>query len=254
MLRIRSEVGKGLEINRHAVAAFQCVNNGANAMTKAVCKPRTRFDIARVEVYSAVALVAGVNLLDVCVGLPGVAASLVAAADPNAIVVAGYATIAAQPDIPRRVQITLVDNAGVDLVVTTTVVGRDADGAPLTEVIVNAAPGTGSTLGVQRFREILSVVIVIDAGAGDAVDTLAVDTVDEGVIAQFNPDTIVAGAAPTAQTLTSAACNIPAGAPVWARLVTDNGAVAAPPDIGVAVHWQPYMGAYDGETAYGGYE
>jgi len=253
MLRIRTEVGKGLEIDRHAVAAFQCVNNGANAMTKAVCRPRTRFDIARVEVYSAVALVAGVNLLDVCVGLPG-GTALVAAADPNAMVVAGFATIATQSDIPRRVQMQLSDNAGADLVVTATVVGRDADGAPLTEVIVNAAPGTGTTLGTQRFREILLVTIVIGAGAGDAADTLALATVDEGVIAQFNPDTIVAGAAPVSQTLTGAAYNIPANAPVWARLVTDNGAVAAPPDIGVAVHWQSYMGAYDGETAYGGYE
>jgi hypothetical protein len=253
MLRIRTEVGKGLEMDRHAVAAFQCVTAGAITLTKAVCRPRTRFDVARVEVYSAVKVAVGTNLLDVCVGLPG-GTALVAADDPNAIVVVGYATIAAQPDIPRRVQMRLVDNAAANLVVTATVTGRDANGSPLTETIVNAVPGTGVTLGVKRFREILFVRVVIGAGAGDAADTFALATVDEGVIDQFDPDTITAGAAPTSKALTGAAYNIPANTLVWARLVTDNGSVAAPPDVGVAVHWQPYVGGYDGEVAYGGYE
>ena len=255
MLRIRSEVGKNLEMDRHAVAAFQCINAGANDfLGRVVCRPRTRFDITRVELYSVVKVAAGVNVLNVCVGLPGVAAKIVAAADPNAIVLATLATIAGQPDIPRRVRMTLVDNAAADLVVSATVTGLDQEGKISAEVLTNAVAGTGATTGIKRFKEVRSVVLVISAGAADALDTFSLDTVDEGVIAQINPDTLTAGAAPAVQALLGAAYDIPANTPVWVQLVTDNGSALAPPDLGVVVHWQPYMGGYDGEVVYGGYE
>jgi hypothetical protein len=254
MLRIRTEVGKGLEIDRCGVAAFACVTNGANVQSKVVCVPRVHFAVAKVEVYSAVKVAAGTNTLDVGIGKLGDHDLVVASADPNAVVVAGFATIAAQPDIPRRMKMTLTDNAGADLVVTATIAGTDSLGRPLVETLTNAVAGTGTTVGTQRFKEVKLVTLVIVAGAADALDTFELGTVDETVITQFDPDTITAGAAPASKVLLGKAHDIPAGTPVWVSLVTDNGAVAAPPDVGVVVHWEPYLGAYDGEVAYGGYE
>jgi hypothetical protein len=254
MLRIRTEVGKGLEMDRCGVAAFVCGNNGVNDLYKLVARPRVRFDISKVEVYSVVKVAAGTNTLGVYIGASGDADLVVASDDPNAIVAAGFATIAAQPDIPRTMRMTLDDNAGVDLIVSATVVGVDAWGKPLTEVITNTVAGSGYKDGVQRFREVKSVTLVIDAGDGDAADAFYLGTSTDSVIAVFDPDTITAGAAPVSKALLGSAYNIPANTPVWVGLNTDNGAVAAPPDVGVVVHWQPYIGAYDGEVAYGGYE
>jgi hypothetical protein len=254
MLRIRTEVGKGLEIDRCGVASFACGNNGANVHSKVVCVPRIHFAIAKVEVYSVVKVAAGTNTLDVGIGKRGDDDLVVTAADPNAVVTAGHATIAAQPDIPRRMRMTLADNAGVDLVVTATVYGTDSLGRPLTEVLTNAVAGTGTTTGTQKFKEVKLVTLVIDAGAADAADTIKLGTVDETVVTQFDPDTLTAGAAPSSRALLGAADDIPAHTPVWVSLVTDNGAVAAPPDVGVVVHWEPYLGAYDGEVAYGAYD
>jgi hypothetical protein len=256
MRRIRSEVGKNLEMDRHAVASFICDNNGANAQTKQVCRPRTRFDIAKVEVYSVVKVATGTNTLDVCVGAPGVVARIVAAVDPNPVEPATTKslTIAAQPEIPRTVQLTLADNAGINLKVSVVVTGLDAWGVRVTETLANSVAGAGVVAGVMRFREVRSAVVTIVAGEGDAADTVSLDTVNEKVITQFDPDTLTAGAAPVSEALLQAAYDIPGNTPVWVQLVSDNGSTTAPPDLGVVVHWQPYMGAYDGETAYGGYE
>jgi hypothetical protein len=268
MLRLRSEVGKGVEMDRHAVARFTCGNAGANVfLGKLVCKPRTRFDIAKVELYSVVpTVVAGqtANVLNVCVGKPGVAALLVAAVDPNPVAPAVVKALTVIPtdatvnnarlDMPRRVLMTLVDNAAADLVVAATVIGLDQEGKAATEVIANTVAGTGVKAGIARFKEIHSVVVAIVAGPLDALDRVSFGTVDEGVIATVNPDLIAAGHAPYPQVLLAAAFDIPADTPVWAQLVTDDGSVAAPFDTGVVVHWQPYIGAYDGEVAYEGYD
>lgn len=141
-VRLRDELGKGLEMGRQKTLTLYAPNNGVNEVTGVVAVPKYRYNITRITVYSGVAVGSGTNTLDI------------------------------QKD-----------------------------------------PGTPANL-----------------------------------VAQFDPDTIVAQAAPAVQTLIPAACrDIPGGTPITAAMVTDNGSASATPDVSITVHWEPALLGYDGE-------
>ena len=102
-------------------------------------------------------------------------------ADPDKVVVSvdmkvGAYTIAAQPDVPRNITVTSTAVGTADTMGTITVVGTDADGQPISEVIT---PVSGSLVaGLKAFKMVVSVT-----GAGWVVDAVEAtkDTVIVGI-------------------------------------------------------------------------
>ena len=86
---------------------------------------------------------------------------------------AGTATVAAQPDVPRNLVVTLVDNAGADLAGSVTITGVGIDGAGVSEVFIVVA-GTVSYVGSKVFAKVTSVAFDFGATATVTVDTLDV--------------------------------------------------------------------------------
>ena len=75
----------------------------------------------------------------------------------------GAYTIAAQPDIPRNITVTVTATDTADTMGTVVVVGTDIEGQPITETIT---PAAGSTVaGTKAFKTVTSVT-----GAGWVVD------------------------------------------------------------------------------------
>ena len=102
-------------------------------------------------------------------------------ADPDKVVVSvdmkvGAYTIAAQPDVPRNITVTSTAVGTADTMGTITVVGTDADGQPLTEVV---APISGQLVaGAKAFKTVASVT-----GAGWVIDAVegTKDTIIVGI-------------------------------------------------------------------------
>lgn len=74
------------------------------------------------------------------------------------------------------------------------------------------------------------------------------------IMAQFDPDTLTAGAAPTEKTVLGAGKNIPKDTPIVVKFVAAAGSATSPPDLSVTVHWEPALTTYGGEVPYGTYE
>jgi hypothetical protein len=101
--------------------------------------------------------------------------------DPDRIVketdmVVGAYTVAAQPDVPRNITVTVTAGDTSDTLGTIVVMGTDVSGAVLTETITPIANATVD--GASCFKKITSVV-----GVGWAVDTVegTNDTIMVGV-------------------------------------------------------------------------
>ena len=88
----------------------------------------------------------------------------------------GSYTLAAQPDVPRNITVTVTAGGTADTMGTITVTGTNAIGQVITEAIV---PVAGSTVaGLKAFKTVTSVV-----GAGWVIDAVegTKDTIKVGV-------------------------------------------------------------------------
>lgn len=83
-------------------------------------------------------------------------------------------TVAAQPDVPRSMVVTVVDTTGSIVAGTVTITGVDANGNPVSEVI-DCSAGAGTYQGSVPFAVVGSVVtagFTVLGGGGD--ETIAV--------------------------------------------------------------------------------
>jgi hypothetical protein len=86
----------------------------------------------------------------------------------------GALTIAAQPDVPRNITITLTD-ANDSVTGVCTVVGTDIRGRTITEVQTISVAGTGKVFtGTKIFASVTSATISNTAGATAATDLVTV--------------------------------------------------------------------------------
>jgi hypothetical protein len=96
-------------------------------------------------------------------------------------------------------------------------------------------------------------IVAVAAGA-NTVDILKDTGTPAAVMAQFDPDTIVAGAAPVEKAVLAAGKGVPAGTPLYMKLVCAAGSAGDPPDVSVIAHISPDIRGYDGELTVGTYE
>lgn len=109
--------------------------------------------------------------MNVFMGQPAVAAAttIVAALDP---VADGALTIAAQPDCPRNLTVTITD-ANNSVTTTTTITGKDPQGRTIVEV-AKCVLGTGKVFtGTKIFASVTSAVVSGTSGAASG-DTVSV--------------------------------------------------------------------------------
>jgi len=95
--------------------------------------------------------------------------------------------------------------------------------------------------------------VAIAVGA-NFVDIYKDEAAPVEIMTQFDPDTVVAGAAPLEKTVLAAGKGVLAGTPLYMKLVCAGGNAAAPPDLSVVVHISPDIKGYDGELTVGTYE
>jgi hypothetical protein len=95
---------------------------------------------------------------------------------------------------------------------------------------------------------------VATAAGANTLDVLKDESAPAAVMTQFDPDTIVAGAAPVEKAVLAAGKSIPAGTPLYMKLVSAAGSAGNPPDVTVVVHISPDIKGYDSEIPVGTYE
>jgi hypothetical protein len=92
-------------------------------------------------------------------------------------------------------------------------------------------------------------------GATNTLDVFKDTGSPVAIMTQFDPDTIVAGAAPVEKPVLATGKSIPAGTPLYMKLVIGAvGSATAPPDVNVVVHVSPDIKGYDSELSVGTYE
>jgi hypothetical protein len=96
--------------------------------------------------------------------------------------------------------------------------------------------------------------VVATAAGANTVDVFKDAGVPAAVMTQFDPADIVAGAAPVSKAVLPAGKGIPAGTPLYMKLVSAAGAAGAPPDVTCIAHISPDIRGYDGELTVGTYE
>jgi hypothetical protein len=95
---------------------------------------------------------------------------------------------------------------------------------------------------------------VATANGANTLDVFKDDGTPAEVMTQFDPDTIVAGAAPVSGTIIAAGRGIPAGTPLYMKLVSAGGSAGNPPDVTCIAHISPDIRGYDGDLTVGTYE
>lgn len=238
-VRILDELGKGVEALRSEKFSF---SNGPNVdiVHKAVFGPKS-VDVEIIEIVVTSSLIPAddaIDLLDLFKGLAADNDLFVDNMDISASSADDVATATgSQPDAPRRLIVTLTDDASDTLEITLLVTGLDAEGNVITEEITVDYDVSATTTGVKFFRSITSIVITAIAN-GAASDKLDVGTVDEPVISQIDTNADLTAGVPLDATLTANNTRIPAGVPV--RLTCgfggdDSGGAA---DVNVEIRYE----------------
>jgi hypothetical protein len=96
--------------------------------------------------------------------------------------------------------------------------------------------------------------VVATAAGANTVDVVKDEAAPVVIMTQFDPADIVAGAAPVAKTVLAAGKGIPAGTPLYMKLVCAAGDGGDPPDVTCIAHISPDIRGYDGELTVGTYE
>lgn len=121
--------------------------------------------------------------------------------------------------------------------------------AQSTQYVLICCPRFRYNVDKLEFYSMVAVAI-----GANTVDIVKDESAPVVIMTQFDPDTIVAAAAPVEKTVLAAGRSIAANTPLYMKLVTAAGSAADPPDVSVVAHISPDIRGYDGDLTVGTYE